>query len=279
MKLLLLAAVLPLAAAYNSFPSFLSSSRRSAPWKSGAKVSTNMFLTRRPGTPSTALFAEQLGGGGPPTPRGNDGDDNNDDGNGDDNPLSSLQRWFKSPEAAEDIKTYTLSLFVALTIRFFLVEPRYIPSLSMYPTFEVGDQLAVEKITKRIRPPRRGEVVVFNPPQAFRDMVFDSPSDSSKKAKEALIKRVVATEGDVVVVKNGNLFINNEQQDESYRAEKAFYDFGPVTVPPGQLLVLGDNRNHSLDGHIWGFLPKENIIGRAVYLYWPPWRFGNDGLN
>ncbi|GMI09395.1 hypothetical protein TrLO_g6826 [Triparma laevis f. longispina] len=229
----------------------------------------------------TILFAEEVNGGNPPPPsqKNNNNNNNGDDNNDDDNPISSLQKWFSSPEAAEDIKTYTLSLFVALSIRFFIVEPRYIPSLSMYPTFEVGDQLAVEKITKRIRPPRRGEVVVFNPPQAFREMVFDSVSDSSKKAKEALIKRVVATEGDVVVVKSGNLFINNEQQDESYRAEKAFYDFGPVTVPPGQLLVLGDNRNHSLDGHIWGFLPKENVIGRAVYLYWPPWRFGNDGLN
>ena len=89
-------------------------------------------------------------------------------------------------QAQDDIKTYTLSLFIALSIRFLLIEPRYIPSLSMYPTFEVGDQLAVEKVTKRVRPQRRGEVVVFNPPAAFREIVSGESADTgdSKKAKE-----------------------------------------------------------------------------------------------
>ena len=68
------------------------------------------------------------------------------------------------------------------------------------------------------------------------------------------------------------------RQEEPFTNEDAQYDFGPVEVPPGQLLVLGDNRNHSLDGHIWGFLPTENVIGRAVFIYWPPWRIGNDGM-
>ena len=67
-------------------------------------------------------------------------------------------------------------------------------------------------------------------------------------------------------------------QEEPYTAEDAAYEFGPVTVPPGTVLVLGDNRNHSLDGHIWGFLPTKNVIGRAVFVYWPPWRLGNEGM-
>jgi signal peptidase I len=86
------------------------------------------------------------------------------------------------------------------------------------------------------------------------------------------------SQGDKVEVKNGKLYINNEMQDEPFVAEDAEYTFGPVTVPPGKVLVLGDNRNHSLDGHIWGFLPKENVIGRAVFIYWPPWRLGNGGM-
>ena len=97
------------------------------------------------------------------------------------------------------------------------------------------------------RPQRRGEVVVFNPPSTFRDIVTFSSANSAegaKKAKEALIKRVVAVEGDDVQVKRGSLFINGQEQDEPWTNEKAAYDFGPVKVPPGQLLVLGDNRNH-----------------------------------
>lgn len=191
--------------------------------------------------------------------------------------LDSLRKWFKSDEGREDVRTYFFSLFIALLVRFTIVEPRFIPSLSMYPTFEVGDQLAVEKVTKRLKPFYRNEVVVFNPPQSFRDIVENQYGDKSK-GKEALIKRIVAVEGDRVEVVKGKLLINGEIQDEDYTPEPAEYKFGPVVVPPGNVLVLGDNRNHSLDGHIWGFLPKKNIIGRAVFVYWPPWRLGNDGM-
>ena len=89
---------------------------------------------------------------------------------------------------------------------------------------------------------------------------------------------IINYQGDKVQVKNGKLFINGAQQDEPFTAEDAAYDFGPVVVPSGKVLCLGDNRNHSLDGHIWGFLPKENVIGRAVFIYWPPWRLGNEGM-
>ena len=188
--------------------------------------------------------------------------------------FDQIREWWNSDEGKEDVKTYTVSLTFALLLRFLIIEPRYIPSLSMFPTFEVGDQLAVEKVTKRIRPFNRNEVVVFNPPQRFREIV----GGSSKKAKEALIKRIVAVEGDKVQVMGGKLFVNDVEQVEPFTAEDADYDFGPVVVPPGDVLVLGDNRNHSLDGHIWGFLPRENVIGRAVFVYWPPWRIGTTGM-
>ena len=85
-------------------------------------------------------------------------------------------------------------------------------------------------------------------------------------------------QGDQVRVANGKLYINGNLQDEPFVLEDAQYEYGPVTVPPGTVLVLGDNRNHSLDGHIWGFLPTQNVIGRAVFVYWPPWRIGNNGM-
>jgi len=228
-----------------------------------------------------------LGGRGENGNRGDDkpnsgvlyGLSNNEDDNGEDeNFLDSIKNYFQSDEGIEDVKTYTISLAVALLLRMTIIEPRYIPSLSMYPTFDVGDQLAVEKVTKRIRPFSRNEVVVFNPPSSFQKLVETNYGINSKKRKEALIKRIVAVEGDTAVIKGGKLYINNELKDEPFTNEDAAYDFGPVSVPPGEVLVLGDNRNHSLDGHIWGFLPKKNVIGRAVFIYWPPWRWGNEGM-
>lgn len=201
-------------------------------------------------------------------------DDNDKKSFNDLNLFEQIRQWWSSEEGKEDVKTYTVSLSIALLLRILIIEPRYIPSLSMFPTFEVGDQLAVEKVTKRIRPFSRNEVVVFNPPERFREIV----GDTSRKAKEALIKRIVAVEGDKVQIMGGKLFVNDVEQVEPFTAEDADYEFGPVTVPPGDVLVLGDNRNHSLDGHIWGFLPRENVIGRAVFVYWPPWRVGNTGM-
>ena len=127
-----------------------------------------------------------------------------DDGNGqwsdpveqpeDDNILTQFQKWLKSDEGRDDIKTYFFSLAIALLLRFTIIEPRFIPSLSMYPTFEVGDQLAVEKITKRVKPLYRQEVVVFNPPKSFRDVLVDQYGQDGSKSREALIKRIVAVE-------------------------------------------------------------------------------------
>lgn len=220
--------------------------------------------------------SEGDGGTKDPNPGGmnnfNNNNGDNDDNGEEESILDTIKSFLKSDEAKEDARTYTVSLCIALLLRFFIIEPRYIPSLSMYPTFDVGDQLAVEKVTKLVRPFYRNEVVVFNPPPAFQDIV------ASSKGKEALIKRVVATEGDTVEVRAGKLFINGIKQLEPFTAEDANYDFGPIDVPKGQLLCLGDNRNHSLDGHIWGFLPQKNVIGRAVFIYWPPWRIGNEGM-
>mmetsp|Transcript_24458 Transcript_24458/g.44878 ORF Transcript_24458/g.44878 Transcript_24458/m.44878 type:complete len:349 (+) Transcript_24458:27-1073(+) len=176
-----------------------------------------------------------------------------------------------TPELKEDLTTFFASLAVALTIRALLVEPRFIPSLSMYPTFDVGDQLTVDKISKQWRQYQRGDVIVFNPPQTFFDIV------GNDRQGEALIKRLVALEGDTVEVKGGKLFVNGNKQSEAYTNEDAKYDFGPKVVPPGCVFVLGDNRNASLDGHVWGFLPVENIIGRATLKFWPPWHIG--GVN
>mmetsp|Transcript_39055 Transcript_39055/g.81090 ORF Transcript_39055/g.81090 Transcript_39055/m.81090 type:complete len:290 (-) Transcript_39055:57-926(-) len=231
-------------------------------WRNPSALCQSSDGNEQPDPPSEGLIGE-----------GSGGDGNNFFGN----PFGWLKEWFDSDEGQDDIKTYFISLFIALAVRFTIIEPRFIPSLSMYPTFEVGDQLAVEKVTKRIKPFYRNEVVVFKPPQAFNDFL-SREYGATQEAREALIKRVVAIAGDTVEVKGGKLYINGDVQDEPYTAEDAAYQFGPVSVPSGCVLVLGDNRNHSLDGHLWGFLPEENVIGRAVFVYWPPWRVGNGGM-
>jgi len=186
-------------------------------------------------------------------------------------PFSALtDKWDSLPfETQEDFKTFFTSLTVALSIRAVFVEPRFIPSLSMYPTFDIGDQLTVDKFSRRWRDFQLRGVVVFNPPPACNQVT------GMDRSGEALIKRIVAVEGDVVQVMNGGtLFINGEKQVEPFTNEAAKYNFGPVQVPPGCVFVLGDNRNQSLDGHVWGFLPKDNIIGMATLKFWPPWRVG-----
>jgi hypothetical protein len=108
---------------------------------------------------------------------------------------NAVAKFFSRQDVQEDVKTYFFSLAIALLLRFTIIEPRFIPSLSMYPTFDVGDQLAVEKVTKRLKPFYRQEVVVFNPPKSFREIITEvNGGQESGKAKEALIKRIVAIE-------------------------------------------------------------------------------------
>ena len=193
---------------------------------------------------------------------GNDGSALKKDG-GSTNPWMQL-----SADARDDITTTAVSFLLAILIRIFLIEPRFIPSLSMFPTFDVGDQLLVDKVGKFFRGDQgyyRRDVVVFNPPDAYVEMTGNT---------EALIKRVVAVEGDTVEVKGRTLYINGKEQDEPFINEQPDYSLDTVTVPKGCLLVLGDNRNHSFDSHMWGFVPDDNVIGRAVLKYWPPWRVG-----
>lgn len=166
----------------------------------------------------------------------------------------------------DDLRTFALAFLVAMFVRSFVVEPRYIPSLSMYPTFDVGDQFLVDKVSRYARSPSDNDVVVFEPPPALLERGY--------RKKDAFIKRIVARAGETVHIHNGIVSVNGTVRDEPFINESPSYEWGPGVVPEGYVMVLGDNRNNSFDSHIWGFLPEKNIIGRAFIRYWPPSRFG-----
>ena len=176
-----------------------------------------------------------------------------------------------APSLVETLRRQVVPVLVwvllALVLRWAVLEPRWIPSGSMLPALQLQDRVLVEKLRARLhRPIPIGTVVVFHPPAALLAAGYDP--------KAALIKRVVAQAGDAVEVRDGVLWRNGSKAAIDWSAEPMDYQLEPLTVPPDHLLVLGDNRNASLDSHLWGPLPQKALIGTAVLRYWPLNRFG-----
>jgi signal peptidase I len=172
----------------------------------------------------------------------------------------------------EVLKTVGLSAVLAIGIRQFVAEARFIPSGSMLPTLQIQDKLIIDKLGYRFKSPERGDIVVFNPTDNLDKMGYH----------EAFIKRVIALPGEKVELKDGRVLINDRPltetnylaADQETRIETCpyldqAYLRAPVTVPKDAYLVLGDNRNNSYDGRCWGFVPRDRVIGRAVVRFWP----------
>jgi signal peptidase I len=173
-------------------------------------------------------------------------------------------------------------VMIVLLIRTFVAQAYNIPSGSMKPTLLVGDFILVNKLVYRFSEPQRGDIVVFKYP-------IDPNID--------FIKRIIALPGEEVEVRNNQVFINGkplpltevgrgeengvrkviyeEVLPEGIKHKVQFYedfpfsrrDFGPVVVPPNHYFVMGDNRDNSEDSRYWGFLPRENIVGKAFVIY------------
>ena len=194
----------------------------------------------------------------------------------------------KKSAIREIIETVVFVLAAVILIRFFIGELRWIPSSSMYPTFIEGDRLFVEKVTKPFVEPKRGDVIVFYPPDEVLKTDFLSVMArlTGIYCKDiAYIKRIIGVPKDKLEIKKEGkefyVYINNKKEDEPYILSKTDWiecrdDMycGPIIIPENNYFMMGDNRGNSQDSRFWGLLPKENIIGRAVFKFWPIKRIG-----
>ena len=166
---------------------------------------------------------------------------------------------FKKSETREIIEAFAGSVITILFIMIFIVQSFLVKGSSMEHTMHDGERLLVDKITFRLRQPKTGDIIVFK-----------YPGDPRKK----YIKRVIATEGETIEVKNKTVRVEGRVLDEPYIAELTESGFDYAIVPDGSIFAMGDNRNRSSDSRSpdVGFIPKENIVGRAFFVYWSPVR-------
>ena len=166
----------------------------------------------------------------------------------------------KENKTVSEIKDWAISIVVAVAlamfIRTFIVELYVVDGPSMRPTLESEERLVVNKFIYRFRVPEKGEV-----------LVFQYPRDPSRD----FIKRVIATPGDTIEIREGRVLVNDQLLTEDYILEKTRSEYPKSTVPEGRIFVMGDNRNNSEDSRFAdvGFVPYDLIKGKAVLVFWP----------
>ena len=169
-------------------------------------------------------------------------------------------------EIWEIARILLISLAIVLPIRYFIVQPFVVRGASMEPNFTNREYLIVDEASYYLRPPARGETVVFHYPR--------DPS-------QFFIKRIIGLPTEKVVIKKGHVMIFNIAYPDGFGLEEKYLDPKLLTGPdsertlgPDEYFVLGDNRGASSDSRIWGVLARKYIVGRAVFSAWPPGRFG-----
>ncbi len=175
----------------------------------------------------------------------------------------------------EYAEALAVAFLLALFIRTFLVQAFKIPSGSMLETLQIGDHILVNKLRYGVRIPVLGKrLVKFSDPRRGDVIVFVYPVDPSKD----FIKRVIGQPGDVIEVKHKQVFVNGEKIEDPWgqfvegSGESSRLtprdNFGPATVPVDQVFVMGDNRDRSYDSRFWGFVPLDDVRGKAFVIYW-----------
>lgn len=161
----------------------------------------------------------------------------------------------------EFVEAFVISASVFVVVYLFLMQPHQVKGSSMYPVFKDKEYLLTDKITYRRGEPNYGDVIVFKAPVNEN---FD------------FIKRVIAIPGQMVMIKNGQVFIDGKMLNEYYlssdvvtRPGQFLLEGEGYLVQPGEIMVLGDNRDHSSDSRDWGPISEQNIVGRVFFRYWP----------
>jgi signal peptidase I len=180
-----------------------------------------------------------------------------------------------------------LALGLALGIQAFLIKPYQIPSGSMEPTLDIGQRVLVNRFIYHFTSPKIGDIVVFHPPAgadqgnecgAPRDPDQACPRPTPDQDSQNFIKRIVAGPGDTVSIRNGHPVVNGKIAEEDFilpcQGGSACNLPKPITIPPGDYFMMGDNRGSSDDSRFWGPVPQDWFIGKAFATYWPPKRIG-----
>ena len=178
-----------------------------------------------------------------------------------------IDKEYLKREAKEWLNSIVVALILTLIIRTFVVQAFKIPSGSMIPTLKIGDKLFVSKYIYRFHAPQRGDIIVFKYPE---------------DPKKDFIKRLVAVEGETVEIRDGKILVDGKVLDDPKTFGKfVYYNHGPygdpgqgTLVPKDSFFVLGDNSGNSTDSRFWGFVPKKNLVGKAIFRWWPLTRMG-----
>jgi signal peptidase I len=192
---------------------------------------------------------------------------------------SETARPFKKSLAREYLESIVVAVVLALFIRTFVVQAFKIPTGSMETNLLIGDHLLVNKL---VYSPSAGHledaILAKKPIRRGHVVIFKFPEDPNKD----FIKRVIGLPGETIEIKDKKVFVDGKPLDEPYAhflepplshddpeyGLRGGDNWGPKTVPPGELFVMGDNRDNSHDSRYWGFLPEDQVKGRALLVYW-----------
>ncbi|MDX9820582.1 MAG: signal peptidase I [Syntrophales bacterium] len=175
----------------------------------------------------------------------------------------------------EYVEAILIAILIAFFIRTFIVQAFKIPSGSMKPTLQIGDHILVNKFIYGVKIPLlRTTLIPVTEPKRDDIVVFIYPEDRSKD----FIKRLIGVAGDTVEVRNKKIFLNGKPYEDRHgvytddvvipAALQKRDNFGPVTVPPGKIFVMGDNRDQSYDSRFFGFVDLKDVMGKAMIIYW-----------